>query len=65
LQLETAATVLAGDLGWNRTCDPQLRRLLLYPLSYEAVSNYLIITVNRLPITLCFHSNQPVTAAQR
>ena len=25
-----------GDPGRIRTCDPQLRRLLLYPLSYEA-----------------------------
>ena len=24
-----------GDLGRIRTCDQQLRRLLLYPLSYE------------------------------
>lgn len=28
----------AGDLGRIRTSDQQLRRLLLYPLSYEAVS---------------------------
>ena len=27
-----------GDLGWIRTSDQQLRRLLLYPLSYEAVA---------------------------
>ena len=26
-----------GDPGRNRTCDLQLRRLLLYPLSYGAV----------------------------
>jgi hypothetical protein len=25
----------AGALGWNRTSDQEIRRLLLYPLSYE------------------------------
>jgi hypothetical protein len=29
--------VSGGDPGRNRTCDLQLRRLLLYPLSYGAV----------------------------
>lgn len=27
-----------GALGRTRTCDRQIRRLLLYPLSYEGVS---------------------------
>lgn len=31
------AVRLNGDLGRIRTSDQQLRRLLLYPLSYEAV----------------------------
>jgi hypothetical protein len=26
---------LVGALGRNRTCDQEIRRLLLYPLSYE------------------------------
>jgi hypothetical protein len=29
--------ILLGDPGWIRTSDLQLRRLLLYPLSYGAV----------------------------
>jgi hypothetical protein len=29
-----------GDPGWIRTSDLQLRRLLLYPLSYGAVAVY-------------------------
>jgi hypothetical protein len=28
---------VGGDPGWIRTSDLQLRRLLLYPLSYGAV----------------------------
>src|SRR5215831_14800743 len=32
-------TVSGGDPGRNRTCDLQLRRLLLYPLSYGAAMN--------------------------
>jgi hypothetical protein len=28
---------VTGDPGWIRTSDLQLRRLLLYPLSYGAV----------------------------
>jgi hypothetical protein len=31
-------TLSAGDPGWIRTSDLQLRRLLLYPLSYGAIS---------------------------
>jgi hypothetical protein len=31
----------AGDPGRIRTCDLQLRRLLLYPLSYGAVRAFL------------------------
>ena len=27
-----------GALGRNRTCGQEIRRLLLYPLSYEGVS---------------------------
>ena len=30
-------TFMGGDPGWIRTSDLQLRRLLLYPLSYGAV----------------------------
>ena len=30
-------TKRVGDPGWIRTSDLQLRRLLLYPLSYGAV----------------------------
>jgi hypothetical protein len=30
----------AGDPGRIRTCDLQLRRLLLYPLSYGAVRRF-------------------------
>ena len=26
-----------GALGRNRTCDQEIRRLLLYPLSYEGI----------------------------
>ena len=29
-------TFMGGDPGWIRTSDLQLRRLLLYPLSYGA-----------------------------
>jgi hypothetical protein len=29
--------MIIGDPGWIRTSDLQLRRLLLYPLSYGAV----------------------------
>ena len=32
---------LVGDPGRNRTCDLQLRRLLLYPLSYGARDEFL------------------------
>ena len=34
LTLPLSPTLLC-DLGWNRTNNRQLRRLLLYPLSYE------------------------------
>ncbi len=34
---ERGAVRRNGDLGRIRTSDQQLRRLLLYPLSYEAV----------------------------
>ena len=29
------STGIFGALGRNRTCDQEIRRLLLYPLSYE------------------------------
>ncbi len=45
LDEEQSVTHLSGPDSWNvgdpgrtRTCDLQLRRLLLYPLSYGAVS---------------------------
>ena len=31
----TMSTGIFGALGRNRTCDQEIRRLLLYPLSYE------------------------------
>jgi hypothetical protein len=34
--MTSAASALSGDPGWIRTSDLQLRRLLLYPLSYGA-----------------------------
>jgi hypothetical protein len=44
-----------GDPGRIRTCDLQLRRLLLYPLSYGAILcdfNHLVLTF--LPVCLLF-----------
>ena len=38
----------AGDPGRIRTCDLQLRRLLLYPLSYGAVRDKLIYNLTLL-----------------
>jgi hypothetical protein len=40
-------TVIIGDPGWIRTSDLQLRRLLLYPLSYGAVRAFLIGVARR------------------
>ncbi len=34
-RLEDSAFVKMSALGRNRTCDQEIRRLLLYPLSYE------------------------------
>jgi hypothetical protein len=33
--LEGGALEIMSALGRNRTCDQEIRRLLLYPLSYE------------------------------
>ena len=33
---EAPALVLNGAPGWNRTSDPQLRRLMLYPTELRA-----------------------------
>jgi hypothetical protein len=35
--LEGGALEIMSALGRNRTCDQEIRRLLLYPLSYEGV----------------------------
>jgi hypothetical protein len=35
------STCFVGDPGWTRTSDLQLRRLLLYPLSYGATRGFL------------------------
>jgi hypothetical protein len=36
--MDSMSPVRAGDPARNRTWDQQLRRLLLYPLSYGAVA---------------------------
>lgn len=36
-QLSYTRRVRIGALDRNRTCDPLLRRQLLYPLSYEGI----------------------------
>ena len=38
-----------GAPGRNRTCDPQLRRLVLYPLSYGRMEKHPHITSQALP----------------
>ena len=45
-----------GDPDTIRTCDPQLRRLLLYPLSYGAdhFRKYKIVKVNTIYTSTSF-----------
>src|SRR5215475_14482724 len=46
-------TVSGGDPGRNRTCDLQLRRLLLYPLSYGAAMTVPVRLSSPDPISAC------------
>jgi hypothetical protein len=52
--------VIIGALGRNRTCDQEIRRLLLYPLSYEGGVGYeaSIILQARVKKALALGKNQ-------
>jgi hypothetical protein len=51
-----------GDPGWIRTSDLQLRRLLLYPLSYGAARRLSIYRISRRNARLIVRMGLPLPA---
>ena len=51
-----------GDPGWIRTSDLQLRRLLLYPLSYGAARRFSIYRISRRNARLIVRTGLPLLA---
>jgi hypothetical protein len=55
-------TDIIGDPGWIRTSDLQLRRLLLYPLSYGAARRLSIYRISRRNARLIVRMGLPPAA---
>jgi hypothetical protein len=51
---------IIGDPGWIRTSDLQLRRLLLYPLSYGAARRLSIYRISRRNARLIVRMGLPL-----